>query len=154
ASFAIATITATDVGTSARGFVRYTELFVLIPVAAALAIRDRRDVLVVAGSIVATTAFEGSVGVYQYLTRTGASYAGQYVRAVGTFGAEEIEAMGAVVGYGLLVTLALGLALRGRARTALLAVALLLTVPLALSLSRGAWIATAVSVFVMLVVFS
>ncbi len=153
-SFAIATITATDVGTSAVGFVRYTELFVLVPVAAALAIRDRRDVLVVAGAIVATTVFEGSVGVYQYLTGTGASYAGQFVRSVGTFGADQVEAMGAVVGYGLLVTLALGLALRGRARVAVVALALLLTVPLGLSLSRGAWIATAASVFVMLVVFS
>jgi O-antigen ligase len=153
-SFAIATVTALDVAASARGFVRYTELFVLVPVAAALAIRDRVDVFIVAGAIVATTAFEGAVGVYQYLTGTGASYAGQFVRAVGTFGAEQVLAMGAVVGYGLLVTLALGLALRGRARVAVLAVAAFLTVPLYLSLSRGAWIATAVSVFVMLVVFS
>jgi O-antigen ligase len=154
ASFAVATVTATDVGTSARGFVRYAELFVLVPVAAALAIRDRRDVSVVAGAIVATTVFQGTVGVYQSLTGTGASYAGRYVRAVGTFGADQVEAMGAVVGYGLLVTLALGLALRGRARAALLVVAALTTVPLALSLSRGAWIATAVSVLVMLLVFS
>ncbi len=153
-SFAIATITATDVGASARGFVRYTELFVLVPVAAALAIRDRRDVFVVAGAIVTTTAFEGAVGVYQALTGTGASYAGRYVRAVGTFGAEQVLAMGALIGYGLLVTLALGLAVRGRARVALLALSGLLTVPLALSLSRGAWIATACAVFVMLVVFS
>jgi O-antigen ligase len=154
ASFAIATITATDVGASARGFIRYSELFVLIPVATAMAIRDRRDVLLVAGAIVATTVFEGSVGVYQYLTHTGASYAGEYVRAVGTFGAEQVLAMGALIGYGMLVTLALGLAVRGRARVALLATAALLTVPLELSLSRGAWIATACSVLVMLVVFS
>jgi O-antigen ligase len=154
ASFALATVTATDVGASARGFIRYTELFVLVPVAAAMAIRDRRDVLLVAGAIVATTVFEGSVGVYQYLTRTGASYAGRYVRAVGTFGAEQVLALGALVGYGLLVSLALGLALRGRARVALLAVSGILTVPLGLSLSRGAWIATACSVLVMLVVFS
>jgi O-antigen ligase len=154
ASFALATITATDVGASARGFVRYTELFVLVPVATALAIRDRRDVFIVAGAIVATTGFEGAVGVYQTLTGTGASYAGRYVRAVGTFGAEQVLAMGALIGYGLLVTLALGLAVRGRARVALLALSGLLTVPLALSLSRGAWIATACAVFLMLVVFS
>src|SRR5436190_8585088 len=109
ASFAIATVTATDIGTSARGFIRYTELFVLVPVAAAMAIRDRRDVLLVAGAIVGATAVEGAVGVYQYLTKTGASYAGEYVRAVGTFGADQVLAMGAFVGYGLLVTLALGL---------------------------------------------
>jgi O-antigen ligase len=154
ASFAIATVTATDVGASARGFIRYSELFVLIPVAAAMALRDRLDVLVVAGAIVATTMFEGSVGVYQYLTRTGASYAGQYVRAVGTFGAEQVLAMGALIGYGILVALATGLALRGRARVVVLAIAGLLVVPLELSLSRGAWIATAVSVLVMLIAFS
>jgi O-antigen ligase len=62
--------------------------------------------------------------------------------------------MGALVGYGLLVTLALGLALRGRARIVLLATAGLLTLPLAFSLSRGAWIATACSVLVMLIAFN
>jgi O-antigen ligase len=153
-SFAIATVTATDIAVSARGFIRYTELFVLVPVAAAMAVRDRVDVYIVAGAIVATTVFEGSVGAYQSATGTGASYAGQYVRAVGTFGADQVLAMGAVIGYGLLVTLALGLASRGRARIALVATAALLTVPLELSLSRGAWIATACSVLVMLVVFS
>src|SRR5262249_24064609 len=137
ASFTLATVTASDVGASARGFVRYSELFVLIPVATATAIRDRTDVLLVAGSIVATTVFEGAVGVYQALSHTGASYAGQFVRAVGTFGADQVLAMGAIVGYGLLVTLALGLALRGRARIVLLATATSLTLPLAFSLSRG-----------------
>src|SRR5262249_20076531 len=124
------------------------------PVAAAMAVRDRRDVFLVAGSIVATTVFEGAVGVYQYLTHTGASYAGQYVRAVGTFGADQVLAMGALIGYGMPGALALGLALRGRARILLLATAALLAVPLWLSLSRGAWIATAASVLVMLFVYS
>jgi O-antigen ligase len=154
ASFAVATVTATDVAASARGFIRYAELFVLIPVATAMAVRDRFDVFVVAGAVVGTTVLEGSVGVYQYLTHTGASYAGQYVRAIGTFGAEQILALGALVGYGLLVTLALGLALRGTARIALLATGAALTVPLALSLSRGAWIATAAAVLAILVVHS
>src|SRR5438477_6081762 len=146
ASFAVATVTATDIGTSARGFIRYTELFVLVPVAAAMAIRDRRDVLLVAGAIVSATAVEGAVGVYQYLTKTGASYAGEYVRAVGTFGADQVLAMGALLGYGIVVTLALGLSLRGRARTGLLVLAAALLGPLALTLSRGAWIATACAV--------
>jgi O-antigen ligase len=119
-----------------------------------MAVRDRLDLYLVAGSLVAVTMVEGVVGVYQYLTGTGASYAGQYVRAVGTFGAEQILAMGAVVGYGLLVTLALGLALRGRARIALLAAAAFLVLPLYLSLSRGSWIATALAVGVMMFVYS
>jgi O-antigen ligase len=152
ASFAIATVTATDVAASVRGFLRYTELFVLVPIAAAMTIRDRRDTLLVAGAIVTATVFEGAFGVYQYLTRTGASYAGEYVRAVGTFGAEQIMALGALMGYGMIVTLALGLALRGRPRILLLATAAFLAVPLYLSLSRGAWIATAAAVLIVLVI--
>jgi O-antigen ligase len=151
-SFAVATVTAADVSVSARGFVRYSELFVLIPVAVAMTLRDRWDVLLVAGSLVAVTVLEGVVGVVQYLTKTGASYGGQYVRAVGTFGADQVEALGAMLGYGILVTLALGLAARGRTRIGLTATAALLTVPLWLTLSRGAWIATAVAVLLMLVI--
>jgi O-antigen ligase len=153
-SFALATITATDISASVVGFVRYSELFVLVPIAVAMSLRDRFDVLLVAGAIVATTLFEGLVGVYQYLSGTGASYGGQYIRAVGTFGAEQVLALGALVGYGLIVTLALGLAARGRRRTALLAAAAFLFVPLGLTLSRGAWIATACSLLVLLALFS
>ncbi|MFI7598071.1 O-antigen ligase family protein [Actinoplanes sp. NPDC049681] len=152
ASFALATVTASDVSASVVGFIRYSELFVLVPVAVAMALRDRLDVRLVAGAVVAVTAVEGSVGVYQYVTKTGASYAGQYVRAVGTFGAEQVMALAALLGYGLVVTLALGLALRGRARAGLLAGAAALLLPLGLTLSRGAWIATACALLVLLVI--
>ncbi|HEV7962583.1 MAG TPA: O-antigen ligase family protein [Actinoplanes sp.] len=151
-AFAVATVTASDVAASIVGFVRYSELFVLVPVAVAMSLRDRLDVRLVAGAIVAVTVVEGAVGVYQYLTGTGAAYAGQYVRAVGTFGADQVLALGAIIGYGLIVTLALGLALRGRPRIALLAAAAFLVLPLGLTLSRGAWIATACAVLVLLVV--
>ena len=152
ASFAVATVTASDVSASVVGFIRYSELFVLVPIAVAMSLRDRLDVRLVAGAIVAVTLVEGGVGVYQYLTKTGASYAGEYVRAVGTFGAEQVMALASLLGYGLVVTLALGLALRGRARVALLAGAAFLLLPLGLTLSRGAWIATACAVLVLLVV--
>ncbi len=153
-SFVAATLTATDISTSTRGFIRYSELFVLIPVAVAMTLRDRVDVLLVAGAIVAVTAFEGAVGGYQYLTKTGASYAGQFTRAVGTFGADQVLALGALLGYGIVVTLALGLSLRGRPRIALLVLAGVLLVPLGLTLSRGAWIATACAVLLTLLVFN
>jgi O-antigen ligase len=153
-SLAVATVTATDVSESLLGFLRYTELFILVPVAVAMTIRDRTDLKLVAGAIVGTTAVEGAVGVYQYLTNTGASYAGQYIRAIGTFGADQALALGAVLGYGLVATLALGLASRGRARIALVATAAVTAVPLGLTLSRGAWIATAAAVLVVLFVFS
>lgn len=154
AAFAIATVTATDVSASVIGFIRYSELFVLVPVAVAMSLRDRLDVLLVAGAIVAVTLVEGAVGVYQYLTGTGASYAGQDVRAIGTFGAEQVLALGALIGYGLVVTLALAFAMRGRLRIALFAASAFLLLPLGLTLSRGAWIATACSVLVLLVIAS
>ncbi|MGA5300382.1 O-antigen ligase family protein [Nucisporomicrobium flavum] len=152
ASFAVATVTASDVSASVIGFIRYSELFVLVPVAVAMAVRDLLDVFLVAGAIIAVTVVEGGVGVYQYLTKTGASYAGEYVRAVGTFGPEQVMALAALLGYGLVVTLALGFAMRGRARAGLLATAAFLPLPLGLTLSRGAWIATACAVLVLLVV--
>jgi O-antigen ligase len=153
-SVAVATVIAADPAAGVVGFVRYTELFVVVPVAVAMALRDRTDVLLVAGAFVAVAVVEGAVGVWQAATGTGASYAGQYVRAIGTFGAEQIMALGALVGYGVVVTLALALAARGRVRLALLATAALLVLPLGLSLSRGAWIATAGAVLVQLFVRS
>jgi O-antigen ligase len=153
-AFAIATVTASDVAASIIGFVRYSELFVLVPVAVAMSLRDRLDVRLVAGAIIAVTVVEGAVGIYQYLTRTGASYGGQFVRAVGTFGAEQVLALGALLGYGLIVTLALGFASRGRWRIALLATSAFLVLPLGLTLSRGAWIATAAATGVLLVMAS
>src|SRR5690606_31970576 len=94
---------------------------------------------------------QGAVGVHQYVTRTGASYQGQPVRAVGTFGAQDVMGMATVVSLGLVC--ALGLAL-GRAplRERLVAAGFVLVLlpPLALSFSRGAWIATAVACTVQL----
>lgn len=173
-ALACATLGAQDIGESVRGFVRYAELFVLVPVAVALSIRDRIDVFLVAGAMILLTVVEGIVGVYQSLTGTGASYAGEYVRAVGTFGAEQVLAMGALIGYGIVVTLALALACKGRAvatravgadeahagaagaraNVHLVGLALALGLPLALSLSRGAWIATALAVAVVLIAWN
>jgi O-antigen ligase len=162
-ALACATLGAQDIGESVRGFVRYTELFVLVPVAVALSIKDKLDLFLVAGAMVLLTVVEGCVGVHQSLTGTGASYAGEYVRAVGTFGAEQVLAMGALIGYGIVVTLALALACSPdgarsararRLRVHLAGLAVALGLPLALSLSRGAWIATALAVAVVLVVWN
>jgi exopolysaccharide biosynthesis polyprenyl glycosylphosphotransferase len=150
----VAAVTATSVATGALGFVRYAELFVLVPIAVAMSLRDRLDVLLIGGAIVAVTVVEGVVGVYQAATGTGAAYGGQFLRAVGTFGPDQVVALGTLIGYGILVTLALGFASTGRPRIALLSVAALLVVPLGLTLSRGAWIATAVAVTVLLVLAS
>ncbi|MEZ0089364.1 O-antigen ligase family protein [Streptacidiphilus sp. EB129] len=139
-----------DPSQSLSGFVRITQVFVLVPVAVLLSLRDRADLRRVLGALVGAALTEGAVGVEQYLTGTGASYDGGTVRAVGTFGAQDVMAMSAVVSYGLLAALGLTLEARaaGRRRPALLhggcAAALLL--PLALSFSRGSWIATGCAV--------
>jgi O-antigen ligase len=149
-----ATIASHDPSVSASGFVRYLQLFVIVPTAVVLALRDRRDLWLVCGAMLAAASVEGAVGTAQYITGTGASFAGENVRAVGTFGALDVMGMSTVVGYGLVVAVGLGLMLRGRARRALLVFAALLVGPLLLSLSRGALIATIAAIVVMLFVTS
>jgi murein biosynthesis integral membrane protein MurJ len=143
----VATIASQDVASSLSGFVRYAQLFVVIPVAVMVALRDRRDLMLVGGAVLAVALLEGAVGVWQYATHTGASYGGasaaSNIRAVGTFGALDIMGMATVVSYGLLAALGLGFGLRGKTRAAMLCVAAALGLPLVFSLSRGSWIATA-----------
>lgn len=146
AGFAVAAAGAAEPSAALTGFVRGLQIFVLVPAAVLLLIRDRRDVRLLAWSMVALAVWQGAVGLHQYATGTGASYRGQEIRAVGTFGAGDIMGMATVVAFGLVC--AVGLALTpGSARQRWWAAGcgLLLVVPLALSFSRGAWIATAVA---------
>lgn len=126
------------------GLARYLQVFVLVPVAVLLLVRDRRDARLVLWSLVGLALWQGAIGVHQNLTRTGALYQGADIRAVGTFGPSDVMGMATVVASGVVV--ATGLALGTRARRERLVAAgcaLALLVPLALSFSRGAWIATA-----------
>jgi O-antigen ligase len=148
--FAVATLTSIDPGTSGWGFVRYVEIFVVVPVAVVLALRDRRDLRLVCGALLTAAVIEGTIGTWQYVTNTGASFAGRNVRAVGTFGAMDVMGLATVVGIGIVVAIGLALVLRGRARLGLVALAALLVVPLLLSLSRGALVATMAATVVML----
>lgn len=151
---AVAAAGAADPGEALAGMARYLQIFVLVPVSVLLLVRDRRDFTVVTAALVALALFEGGVGVHQYLTATGASYMGEDIRAVGTFGASDIMGMATVVAYGLVAAVAFALAPDARAgraqRPAALVCAGLLLLPLALSFSRGAWIATAVTCVVLL----
>ncbi|WP_394432697.1 O-antigen ligase family protein [Streptomyces sp. SGAir0957] len=151
-AIAVAALGAGSASDALQGMVRYCQIFVLVPAAVLLLVRDRGDFRLVASALVALGLYQGSIGVYQYLTGTGASYAGEDVRAVGTFGATDVMGMSTVVAYGLIcaVALALGDGDR-RVRLTALACALGLLVPLALSFSRGAWIATAVAVLLQIV---
>ncbi|PYC65758.1 hypothetical protein C7C46_32255 [Streptomyces tateyamensis] len=150
---AAATVTSIDPSTSLTGFVRLVQIFVLVPAAVLAALRDRTDLRLVLGAFVLAALIEGAVGALQYLTKTGASYTGEPIRAVGTFGALDVMAMSGVVSFGLLAALALGLAEPpgSWARRGGLAAAAFLAFPLAVSFSRGSWIATAVGVTALLV---
>ncbi|MFJ3581393.1 O-antigen ligase family protein [Streptomyces sp. NPDC090127] len=148
----LAAITSGDPAASLPGVARYVQVFVLVPAAVLLMIRDRRDFAVVAWALVALALVQGAVGVTQYLTGTGASYQGEDVRAVGTFGPTDVMGMATVVSYGLVVVTGFALGSgRGRARTAALVCAGLLLLPLVLSFSRGAWIATVLAIAIQLV---
>ena len=143
---ALAATGALSPGIGVTGLVRYLQIFVLVPAAVMLLIRDRRDARLVVWSLVGLALWQGAIGVHQYATGTGASYMGEEIRAVGTFGATDVMGMATVVSFGLVC--ALGLALGSgpaRQRTAAAVCTLVLLLPLALSFSRGAWIATAVT---------
>ncbi|MEU3450327.1 O-antigen ligase family protein [Streptomyces thermolilacinus] len=139
-----AAVTAHDPAAALPGLVRHLQVFLLVPAAVVLTLRGRRDLVVVAWALVGLALVQGGVGVVQYATGTGASYQGEDIRAVGTFGPTDVMGMATVVAYGIVaaVGLALGAPARGRAGAAALVCAALLTVPLVLSFSRGAWIAT------------
>ncbi|GGT52861.1 O-antigen ligase family protein [Streptomyces purpureus] len=139
----LAAITSYDPAASLPGVARYIQVFVLVPAAVVLTVRSRRDFAVVAWGLVGLALVQGAVGVTQYLTGTGASYMGEDIRAVGTFGPTDVMGMATVVAFGLVAAVGIGLGTgSARERTAALVCAGLLTVPLVLSFSRGAWIAT------------
>ncbi|WP_405747048.1 O-antigen ligase family protein [Streptomyces canus] len=146
AGLALAATGAASPGTGIGGMGRYLQVFVLVPAAVLLLIRDRGDFRLLAWAFVGLAGWQGAIGTHQYMTGTGASYQGQDIRAVGTFGASDVMGMATVVSFGLVCSVGLALgrnSVRQRAVAAGCAVALLL--PLALSFSRGAWIATAVT---------
>ncbi|WP_051468463.1 O-antigen ligase family protein [Actinomadura oligospora] len=143
-----------DPATSLVGWVRQAQIFVLVPLAVIVSLRDRLDVSIVVGSVVTLGVVEALVGVWQTATHNGASYAGQLIRAVGTFGALDVMAMSAVCGMALVMAVSLALtAPDGWRRAAFLGVAAVLAAGLACSLSRGSWIAAGIGVLVVLVRF-
>ncbi|MFI9104122.1 O-antigen ligase family protein [Streptomyces fildesensis] len=155
-AIAVATLAAADPAAGVAGFVRYLQVFVLVPTALVLLLRTRRDFLVVAGSVVLLALVQGAFGVYQYATGTGASYVGENIRAVGTFGPSDVMGMATVVAYGLVISVGLALAPAApgsprRLRPVALGCAAALMVPLVLSFSRGTWIATVLACSVMTV---
>ncbi|MEV6486169.1 O-antigen ligase family protein [Streptomyces sp. NPDC051576] len=147
----IAAMGASSPGAGLSGLGRYLQIFVLVPAAVLLLIRDRRDFRLLAWSFVALALWQGAIGVQQYVTGTGASYQGEDIRAVGTFGPTDVMGMATVVSFGLICALALALGRTGvRQRAVATTCTFALLLPLALSFSRGAWIATAATCAVQL----
>lgn len=149
---AVAATGASSAGAGLSGMGRYLQVFVLVPAAVLLLVRGRPDFRLLAWSFVGLALWQGALGVHQYATGTGASYQGEEIRAVGTFGAQDVMGMATVVSFGLVC--AAGLALgrtAGRQRLLAAGCAIALLLPLALSFSRGAWIATVVTCAVQLV---
>ncbi|MYT05933.1 MULTISPECIES: O-antigen ligase family protein [Streptomyces] len=152
AALAVAAVGASSPVAGLTGMGRYLQVFVVVPAAVLLLVRDRRDFRLLAWALVALAGWQGAIGVHQYATGTGASYQGADIRAVGTFGPADVMGMATIVSFGLVC--ALGLALgraSARQRAVAAGCALALLLPLALSFSRGAWIATAVTCSVQLV---
>ncbi|MEU0386324.1 O-antigen ligase family protein [Streptomyces chartreusis] len=134
------------------GLGRYLQTFVLVPAAVLLLLRDRTGFRLVAWSFVGLGLCQGAVGVHQFVTRTGASYQGENIRAVGTFGAHDVMGMATAVSLGLVCATGIALGrVSVRQRTAAAACASVLLLPLALSFSRGAWIATVLTCTLQLV---
>ncbi|MYR63560.1 hypothetical protein GTY54_47640, partial [Streptomyces sp. SID625] len=104
AGFALAALTALAVSPApavCAGLARYLQVFVLVPAAVLLLVRNRADFRATAWAFVGLALFQGAVGTHQYLTGTGASYQGAPVRAVGTFGAGDVMGMATAVALGL-----------------------------------------------------
>jgi len=144
---AVAATGAVTPGDGITGLARYLQVFVLVPLAVVLLVRDRRDARLLLWSLAGLALWQGAVGVHQFLTGTGASYQGADIRAVGTFGPSDVMGMASVVASGAVALTGLALGTRARRQRLVAAgCALALLVPLALSFSRGAWIATAVAI--------
>ncbi|ARP70295.1 hypothetical protein LK07_11445 [Streptomyces pluripotens] len=141
----LAAMNAVSPSAGISGLGRYLQVFVLVPATVVLLVRDRSGFRLLAWSLVALAGWQGAVGVHQYVTGTGASYQGEDIRAVGTFGATDVMGMATAVSFGLVCATGIALGRSGTRRERVVAAccALALFLPLALSFSRGAWIATA-----------
>ncbi|MFD0684265.1 O-antigen ligase family protein [Actinomadura fibrosa] len=156
AALGLTTVCSADIAASMPGFLRDAQIFVLVPLAVVLLVRERRDLAIVCAAVLALGLGEACYGIWQAGTRNGASIGGQTIRAVGTFGAVDVMAMAVVTGFAFLVLTALALAAPSRGPVAVLAALAglaVLAAGLLLALSRGSWLALGAAVAVVLVLF-
>jgi O-antigen ligase len=141
----ISTVLAHDPVLALAGYVRVLEIFVVIPAATFLAVRDRLDLFVVFFGVIGVALFQGVLGLYQFVSGSGAGFGSADVRAVGTFGIGDQLAMAVFVGCGLLLCLSAALTLSGRWCVLATCATVFLCLPLAVSLSRGSVLSVAVA---------
>lgn len=156
AALGISTVHSADIGTSLAGFVRDLQVFVLVPLAVVVLVRDRRDLATVCWAVLGLGLAEAVYGIWQAVTGNGASMGGQNIRAVGTFGALDVMAMSVVVGFAFLVLTAFALTAPRHGAAAVpsaLAGIAVMGAALALALSRGTWIALGAAAVLTLVLF-
>jgi O-antigen ligase len=146
----LSAVLAPDFPESLVGAVRFAQVFLVVPLAVLVALRTRRDAVVVLGSIVLLAVVQGVIGVVQALTGTGALINGEPVRAVGTFGAYNIAMLAGLCALALVICLGVAVVRRGPERVVALVVAAFLVFPLTLSLSRAEWVGAAVGAAVVL----
>jgi O-antigen ligase len=156
AALGISTVHSADIGSSLAGFVRDLQVFVLVPLAVVVLVRDRRDLATVCWSVLGLGLAEAAYWIWQAVTGNGASMGGRNIRAVGTFGALDVMAMSIVVGFAFLVLIAFALTAPGHGAAAVpsaLAGIAVMGAALALALSRGTWIALGAAAVLTLVLF-
>ncbi|RFS82080.1 O-antigen ligase family protein [Actinomadura spongiicola] len=156
AGLGISTVCSADIASSLPGFVRDLQIFVLVPLAVVVLVRDRRDLTIVCASLLGLGLGEAAYGIWQSATGNGASMGGQTVRAVGTFGSLDVMAMSIVVGFAFLVLTAFAMAAPGRGVVTVVAALAglgVLAVALAVALSRGTWLALGAAAVLALVLF-
>ncbi|TDC67831.1 O-antigen ligase domain-containing protein [Actinomadura sp. GC306] len=157
AAFGVSTVCSADILASLPGFVRNAQIFVLVPLAVVLLVRDRRDLAIVCSAVVALGLGEAGYGIWQSATGNGASLNGENIRAVGSFGAVDVMAMSIVTAMAFLILTVFALYAPGRGRAARPAALLglgVLSVALALALSRGTWLALGAAALLTLVLFN
>ena len=156
----LSTLVASSLSTSLKEVLKWLELAMVFLVVAS-SVKERRQINLLIGALLAAGLLEALYGMYQFFTRSGPEgflLGERFLRAFGTFGQPNPFA-----GYlGLVLPLTLGLAMgailkRGsfNLRPFFLfgAIALVLLAAILMSLSRGAWLAfsAAISVMAMMV---
>lgn len=146
----VVALSGSNLADSAEAWARYLQLFALVPLGVVLALRDRRDVVLVLHALVLAALIQGVVCVYQFGTGTGATFQGQNSRATGTFGGEDVIAASVILGLAVTVCAALAISATGRRRLVYVVLALGLLVPLGLTFSRGSALTTAFALLIVL----